>query len=208
MGYSTCPICSGSGKRGDEACPACNGSGKVVNASSGGSTYSGGYSPSYSRSSGYRDKGGIIGSIIIGIIGAFCSVYPSSFLAMIIPIDPNFIEIPLAILVFIICFKIWRNNNKGRIMKIAVICVGFIIIGHVSNKMGAKITNSFTTKTTATVTSDVLNFRTGPSASHDIIKTLKKGDTLTVTGAAENGWVPVKHGKDKGYVSAELISKE
>jgi MFS family permease len=60
---------------------------------------------------------------------------------------------------------------------------------------------------TATVTSESLNFRAGPSTSHDIIKTLKKGDTLFITGPVENGWAPVKHGKDSGYVSEELISR-
>jgi uncharacterized protein YgiM (DUF1202 family) len=65
-----------------------------------------------------------------------------------------------------------------------------------------------TAEATATVTSDALNLRAGPSASDDIIKVLKKGDTLTVTGAAENGWVPVTHGNDSGYVSGEMISIE
>jgi hypothetical protein len=59
---------------------------------------------------------------------------------------------------------------------------------------------------TATVTSDSLNMRSAPSTSGNIIKTLSKGDTLTVTGSTENGWVPVTHGNDTGYVSADLIS--
>jgi uncharacterized protein YraI/TM2 domain-containing membrane protein YozV len=82
-------------------------------------------------------------------------------------------------------------------------------IGPIASKLtgltiGSK-TSSTTAEATATVTSDAANFRTGPSTSHDIIKTLKKGDTLTVTGGIENGWAPVKHGSDTGWVSAELI---
>jgi uncharacterized protein YgiM (DUF1202 family) len=58
---------------------------------------------------------------------------------------------------------------------------------------------------TATVTAGTANFRSAPSTSSAIIKTLQKGDTLTVTGSTENGWVPVKHGDDTGYVSADLL---
>ena len=60
-------------------------------------------------------------------------------------------------------------------------------------------------QTTATVTADSANFRSAPSTSGEIIKQLKKGDTITVTGNIENGWAPVKHGNDKGFVSADLI---
>jgi uncharacterized protein YraI len=62
-----------------------------------------------------------------------------------------------------------------------------------------------TAEATATVTADSLNFRAGPSTDHNIIKTLKKGDAVTVTGKIENGWAPVKHGNNTGWVSAELI---
>jgi hypothetical protein len=62
-------------------------------------------------------------------------------------------------------------------------------------------------QTNATITADAANFRAGPGTSYKVIKTLKKGETLTVTGASENGWVPVKHGNDKGWISADLIGK-
>jgi hypothetical protein len=65
---------------------------------------------------------------------------------------------------------------------------------------------SQTAETTATVTADSLNMRSAPSTSGNIIKALKKGDTLDVTGNTEKGWVPVKHGNDKGYVNADYIS--
>jgi hypothetical protein len=67
-------------------------------------------------------------------------------------------------------------------------------------------TATATAGATATVTADAANFRAGPSTSHEVIKTLRKGDTLTITGSAENGWIPVKHGNDSGFISADLIS--
>jgi hypothetical protein len=59
---------------------------------------------------------------------------------------------------------------------------------------------------TATVISDGLNFRSGPSTQSSVIKTLWKGDTVSVTGEARNGWLPVEHRGDKGYVSMELVT--
>jgi hypothetical protein len=60
----------------------------------------------------------------------------------------------------------------------------------------------------ATVTSVALNMRTEPSANGALIKTLKKGDTLTVTGETANGWTPVEHDGAKGYVSAQYIERK
>jgi hypothetical protein len=58
----------------------------------------------------------------------------------------------------------------------------------------------------ATVTSDALNLRAEPSGDAALVKTLKKGDGLTVTGDAADGWVPVEHDGAKGYVSEKYIS--
>jgi hypothetical protein len=59
--------------------------------------------------------------------------------------------------------------------------------------------------TTATVIPDVLNMRSEPSTSGAVVKALKKGDILTVTGETANGWTPVEHDGAKGYVSAQYI---
>jgi uncharacterized protein YgiM (DUF1202 family) len=59
---------------------------------------------------------------------------------------------------------------------------------------------------TATVTSDALNFRSGPSTGTRVLKTLRMGDILTVTGDVAGGWLPVEYDGEQGYVSAELVS--
>jgi hypothetical protein len=71
----------------------------------------------------------------------------------------------------------------------------------------SKSTTGQTASSTVTVTADSLNFRAGPSTEHNIIKTLKKGDTLTITGNIKDGWAPVRHDGDTGWVSAELIGR-
>jgi len=45
------------------------------------------------------------------------------------------------------------------------------------------------------------------SGDSEVLKTLKKGDTLTVTGQADNGWLPVRIGDATGWVSEQYVSK-
>ncbi|MDR0452473.1 MAG: SH3 domain-containing protein, partial [Treponema sp.] len=58
----------------------------------------------------------------------------------------------------------------------------------------------------AVVSADSANFREGPSTGANALKILSKGDVLTVTGDADNGWLPVEHDGVQGYVSADLLS--
>jgi uncharacterized protein YraI len=69
----------------------------------------------------------------------------------------------------------------------------------------AKITIVVPAPVTATVTVNALNFRSGPGINNNILKTIKKGDVLTVTGNTKNGWLPVEHQGTKGYVSGEMV---
>jgi serine/threonine protein kinase/uncharacterized protein YraI len=115
--------------------------------------------------------------------------------------------IPFALLGLLICSKIRRRYRTPKIIKFAFFCIGCLLIAYVGIKATLVIRGSLTAQTaTATVMVDSLNFRSKPSTSSTIIKALKKGETLTVTGDLKNGWAPVKHGRDSGWVSAELIS--
>ena len=51
-----------------------------------------------------------------------------------------------------------------------------------------------------------LNVRTGPSTSHPIVTTLKKGTTLQSAGAAANGWLPITYKGRTAYVYANYLS--
>jgi TM2 domain-containing membrane protein YozV len=82
--------------------------------------------------------------------------------------------------------------------------IGRQVVSKLTGSNTASQTGTF--QTTATVKADAANLRSSPSTSGDIVKTLQKGDTLTVTGNTENGWVPVNHSGDTGWISADLIN--
>jgi len=58
---------------------------------------------------------------------------------------------------------------------------------------------------TVTVT-ETLNLRAHASGTSDIIKVLQKGETLTVTGVAVSGWLPVEHNGSSGWVGERYVS--
>jgi uncharacterized protein YgiM (DUF1202 family) len=51
-----------------------------------------------------------------------------------------------------------------------------------------------------------LNIRSAPTANGKVVKTLKKGDAVIITGNAYKGWTPVKHGSSEGWVSSDLLT--
>jgi len=57
---------------------------------------------------------------------------------------------------------------------------------------------------TATVNAGV-NFRTGPSTNNEIIRQLRQGDTVILTGETSGGWTQVSHNGDIGWVSSEFL---
>jgi len=59
---------------------------------------------------------------------------------------------------------------------------------------------------TVTVTPDALNLRADASGTSDVVKILRKGDTLIVTGVAVSGWLPVEHNGSRGWVGEQLVS--
>jgi hypothetical protein len=61
-------------------------------------------------------------------------------------------------------------------------------------------------QSTAIVINETLNLRSQGNAGSNIVKVLKKGDVLNVTGKNNNGWLPVEHNGDSGWVSSELVT--
>jgi hypothetical protein len=59
---------------------------------------------------------------------------------------------------------------------------------------------------TAAVTANAANFREGPGTGHKVLRTLKKGDILTVIEEAADGWLHVEHEGKRGYMSKDLLS--
>ncbi|WP_142289544.1 SH3 domain-containing protein [Gottfriedia luciferensis] len=57
-----------------------------------------------------------------------------------------------------------------------------------------------------TVTATVLNMRSGPGTSYKIVGTLKKGNSVTITGTSGN-WFKITSGTKSGWVSSSYIKK-
>jgi len=149
-------------------------------------------------------RGGIIGAVIgVGIGFFFINGYIGLIASAAIGLLAG----------FFIGRKIVRTFPALLAIAVAIFAVGFAVYKFAPSLIKdasfdkfsvTALTAKFFTQT-VTVTSDALNLRAQASGSADIVKTLKKGDKLTVTGKAENGWLPVRHDGSSGWVSGEYV---
>jgi uncharacterized protein YgiM (DUF1202 family) len=58
---------------------------------------------------------------------------------------------------------------------------------------------------TATVIDGALNLRSGPGLGYSVITVMPDGATVTITGALQNGYYPVRYGSTNGYASATYL---
>ncbi len=54
-------------------------------------------------------------------------------------------------------------------------------------------------------TTDVVNLRAAPSTDGEVLATVPGGRRITLTGAAENGFLPALHGGREGWIAADLV---
>lgn len=54
----------------------------------------------------------------------------------------------------------------------------------------------------------VLNCRTEPNTTSDIITILQPGEAVDVLGEEEDGWIPVRCDDEDGWVSADFLTLE
>jgi hypothetical protein len=80
------------------------------------------------------------------------------------------------------------------------------IFSFFDGKLNAEKQGAEPTAPRVMVSADSANFREGPSTGATALKTLKKGDILLVVGEVNNGWLPVEHQGEQGYVSENLLS--
>ena len=93
--------------------------------------------------------------------------------------------------------KIKYNNQVGYSSK--------DYLSEVSSSGSSSSGSTSTTKKTGTVTTDVLNIRSGAGTSYSKIGTLKKGATVTILQTS-NGWHKIElSGSKTGWVSADYI---
>ena len=59
--------------------------------------------------------------------------------------------------------------------------------------------------TTATVINGALNLRSGPGTNFSVVTVMPGGSTVTITGALQNGFYPVRYGSLSGYASSTYL---
>ena len=104
--------------------------------------------------------------------------------------------------------RIHVNIGKAKIIVILgsiIISILSTVIFNISSMFRSKTTTSQTaavSTTAATVTTDILYMYEGASLEGSIIKSIKRGETVSVLGEVKDGWANIKHGSDSGYVPA------
>jgi len=123
-----------------------------------------------------------------------------------------------ASIILVLSFLIkWMISDKfiGKLILIAALIAGGVFFGrpYIAPLFGKAQTvfettdanGNATTTVTATVTINV-NFRKGPSINNAIIRQLRRGDTVTLTGETSGGWTQVTHNGDTGWVTSDYIN--
>jgi hypothetical protein len=163
-----------------------------------------------SSSSSSGDQRGVFLSIVFGLV---CGLGSFLTLKMIFNLlsgnGINIITIGALIVGFITTFIAWRYKNNvlfGLMLVISVI--GYLnlfgIIGNKTPKAKTETTQSLAITQQADIINNV-NFRKDPSTGDNIIRQLKKGDTVTLTGETVEGWTQITHNGDTGWVSSEFL---
>ena len=94
-------------------------------------------------------------------------------------------------------YKITFNGKTGYISK--------SYVKRVSTKTSSSSSTVTKNKTgTVNISSGSLNMRKGPGTSYAVVKSLKKGAKVTITGTS-GSWYKIKHSGSTGYVSKSYI---
>jgi hypothetical protein len=94
---------------------------------------------------------------------------------------------------------------KKKFIVIGIIAAVVLLFGQrIIGSIGNKTSTSQTQTAAATVTQNV-NFRKGPSTDNEVIRQLKQGNKVTLTGKTQDGWTQITHSGDTGWVSSEYL---
>ncbi len=75
-------------------------------------------------------------------------------------------------------------------------------------KIEKSVKNAETTSTDILYVQNDEKLRKEPDSSSDVVKIVKQGDKVNVTGGKENGFYPVKAGSKSGYIKASYLGSE
>lgn len=101
----------------------------------------------------------------------------------------------------------WKQKGRHRTLTaVVVVPVAALVILAVVFAPAERGTASFA-RVPAVVTASSLNLRAAPVPRGALVGTVGRGDTLMITGAERDGWLPVEHAVGRGYVSAQYLSR-
>jgi acid phosphatase family membrane protein YuiD len=165
------------------------------------------------RSKARSGKGNSVLAVLFGIFCGWNFMFTADWIASAI-----FEEVPVAVYLgsaaaaFIAAFVAWYLKATKTKILLTLLALGGLasIMGFLPSAASlfkSKSAAEAATGTTAeaVVIPDALNLRAEAGGQADVLKTLKKGDTLTINGEPVNGWMPVEHEGVKGFVSSELV---
>jgi uncharacterized protein YraI/tetratricopeptide (TPR) repeat protein len=102
-------------------------------------------------------------------------------------------------------------QKSGAVKKIIIAVVVILVLYNggkfVMGLFSKPKPKTATTQTQTTTTNANVNFRTEPSTNGKIIRQLKQGDTVTLTGETNGGWTQILHNGDTGWVSTEYLTQ-
>jgi tetratricopeptide (TPR) repeat protein len=124
---------------------------------------------------------------------------------------PVLIFLILMVVGFIFTYDSWRSKqNKLFLILLALSVPGWLIMFHIlperisTPKAKTESTQTVTVTKQADITQNV-NFRKEASADSEVIRQLKKGDMVTLTGEVSGNWTQITHNSEKGWVSKEYL---
>jgi len=175
------------------------------------SSSSSSYSSSYSGSESYDDKRGAFLSIVFGLVCGIGAAFTIGWICIqitgIYPF-PVMVFLVLMVVCFIVTFIAWRNRKNKLFLILLALCIpGWLAVFGIIPERPVRAERAAVesqASASATVTTHV-NFRSGPSTDHDIIRQLQQGETVMLTGETQGGWIQVSHNSDIGWVSSEFL---
>jgi hypothetical protein len=148
--------------------------------------------------------------IILGLLYGLCWAYLVHFICVkgfSLPLT-SFLNLYFLItfgVIGFISFAAWKWKKIGWAIVMLLISVlgAFVFFApeYVEPLFAAEQT---VTAQTSTITQDV-NFRDAPGTDSNVIRSLSEGDEVTITGEVQDGWLPIEHNGDAGWVSAEFV---
>jgi hypothetical protein len=156
-------------------------------------------------------------SIVFGLVVGFGGALTIGWIYNNITGAEKFPTIPFLILLvvgFITTFDSWYlKKNILFLVMLALSVPGWLIMFHIlperinlRQSVKSAVTQTLSITQQADITQDV-NFRKGPSTNDEVIRQLKQGDKVTLTGEVSGGWTQITHNGEKGWVSSEFLKK-